>query len=171
MAASKGPTLMELQHEIEQFLFAEARLLSERRYHEWLDLFTDDARYRMPVRENRDDNAGIAREDHLAIFEDDKKFLSARVARLDSSLAHAERPPSRVRYYISNVEIEPGSAAAELRVSCNLLVHQSRLEKTETFYVGGRTDLLRRVDGKLRICRREVILDHVLLPRTLSIFF
>jgi 3-phenylpropionate/cinnamic acid dioxygenase small subunit len=31
--------------EVEQFLYREARLLDERRFHEWLELFTDDVRY------------------------------------------------------------------------------------------------------------------------------
>jgi Ring hydroxylating beta subunit len=29
-------------HEVEQFLYREARLLDERRFHEWLELLTDD---------------------------------------------------------------------------------------------------------------------------------
>jgi 2,3-dihydroxybiphenyl 1,2-dioxygenase len=38
-----------LVQEIEQFLYREARLLDERRHLEWLELFTDDVRYWMPV--------------------------------------------------------------------------------------------------------------------------
>jgi ethylbenzene dioxygenase beta subunit len=37
----------ELIREVEQFLYREARLLDERRFHEWLALFTDDVRYWM----------------------------------------------------------------------------------------------------------------------------
>jgi 3-phenylpropionate/cinnamic acid dioxygenase small subunit len=43
----------EVIREVEQFLYREARLLDERRFHEWLELFTDDVRYWMPVRSNR----------------------------------------------------------------------------------------------------------------------
>ena len=38
-----------LQHSIEQFLYREVRLLSERRYEEWLDLLTDDIRLYEPL--------------------------------------------------------------------------------------------------------------------------
>lgn len=31
----------EIIREVEQFLYREARLLDERRFHEWLELFTD----------------------------------------------------------------------------------------------------------------------------------
>src|SRR5262249_7350220 len=41
-----------LKQEVEDFLYREAELLDERRYEEWLDLFTDDARYFMPMRRN-----------------------------------------------------------------------------------------------------------------------
>jgi ethylbenzene dioxygenase subunit beta len=37
----------DVTQEVEQFLYREARLLDERRLHEWLELFTDDARYWM----------------------------------------------------------------------------------------------------------------------------
>ncbi len=41
-----------LKEEIEAFLYHEAELLDERRYEEWLDLFTEDAHYFMPMRRN-----------------------------------------------------------------------------------------------------------------------
>ena len=41
-----------LKHEVEDFLYREADLLDERRYEEWLDLFTEDAHYWMPLRRN-----------------------------------------------------------------------------------------------------------------------
>ena len=43
----------EVIREVEQFLYREARLLDERRFHEWLDLFTDDVHYFMASRTNR----------------------------------------------------------------------------------------------------------------------
>src|SRR5262249_47325129 len=39
--------------EVEQFLYREARLLDERRFRDWLELFTDDVRYWMVMRSNR----------------------------------------------------------------------------------------------------------------------
>ena len=95
-----------LQHSIEQFLYREVRLLSERRYEEWLELFTDDARYWMPARETVDGQPdAVAADGEMAFFDDDKTFLARRIERLRSSLAHAEQPPSRMRYFVSNVEV------------------------------------------------------------------
>ncbi len=160
-----------LQHRVEQFLYREVRLLSELRLEEWLDLFTDDVRYWMPARETVDGRAdAVSADGEMAYFDDDKGFLAARIERLRSSLAHAEQPPSRMRYFISNVEIFDVSDE-ELDVRCNLLVYQSRLERTEVMYVGRREDRLRRHGRQWRIARRKIILDQTLVPRTMSTFF
>jgi 3-phenylpropionate/cinnamic acid dioxygenase small subunit len=49
MSATNVETLSptELQHEIEQFLYREAELLDDRRFADWVDLFSDDCFYRM----------------------------------------------------------------------------------------------------------------------------
>ena len=167
-----GPVVgVELQHRVEQFLYREVRLLSERRYEEWLDLFTDDARYWMPARETIDGQPdALWDEGEMAYFDDDKEFLAARIERLRSSLAHAEQPPSRLRYFISNVEVA-ALDGGDLDVRCNLLVYQSRLERTEVSYIGRREDRLCEAGSSWRIRRRKIILDQTLVPRTLSIFF
>ena len=43
----------DTQHEIEQFLFYEARLLDEWRWRDWYDLLAEDIHYWMPTRKNR----------------------------------------------------------------------------------------------------------------------
>jgi 3-phenylpropionate/cinnamic acid dioxygenase small subunit len=161
----------ELTREIEQFLYREARLLDDGRFAEWLDLFTDDAQYWVPARETRASrDEGVRKPGELPMFEDDKRFLVTRVKRLETELAHAEQPPSRTRHFVNNVEIvERGEN--EIEVHSNILVFQSRLERTEMFFVGKREDRLRKVDGNWLIARRKVILDQTLLPRSISIFF
>ncbi|HEY1258871.1 MAG TPA: 3-phenylpropionate/cinnamic acid dioxygenase subunit beta [Stellaceae bacterium] len=173
--------------EIEQFLYREARLLDERRFHEWLDLLTDDVRYWMATRANRYPrsskaiaildparlpNDDSAEEEALAILDEDKATLSGRVARLETGMAWAEDPPSRTRHFIANIELSPVSSAAEIEVHCNVIVYKSRSETEQDFYVGARRDLLRRVGDTWKIARRKVILDqNVLLAKNVSIFF
>ena len=172
---------------VERFLYREARLLDERRFHEWLELFTDDVHYWMASRPNRYPKSSKAiamldrqnyveedaeREDQLALFDETKATLTARVARLDTGMAWAEDPPSRTRHFIANIEVEPGGAEGELKVRCNYIVYRSRGETEEDFYVGAREDLLRPVDGSWKIVSRRLILDqNVLSAKNLSIFF
>jgi 3-phenylpropionate/cinnamic acid dioxygenase small subunit len=177
----------EVLREIEQLLYREARLLDDRRFEAWLDLFTDDVRYWMPVRTTRyprrskaitvldparHEEDELSKESELAIFDESKETLGRRVARLDTGMAWAEDPPSRTRHSVSNVEAEPGDTEAELRVYSNFIVYRSRGETEQDFYVGARRDTLRKVDGAWKIARRTIILDQsVLLAKNVSIFF
>jgi len=163
----------DLQQEVEQFLYYEAALIDHGEMHAWLELFTDDVRYWMPVREvlaGRPD--GLHPEDAVAIslIDDDKQFLTLRVRRLDTGLAHAETPPSRTRHLISNVRIVPADGG-ELTVYSNFCVYQSRLERLDYTFYGEREDRLRRVDGQWKIAALKIILDQTVLPRALSTFF
>jgi 3-phenylpropionate/cinnamic acid dioxygenase small subunit len=176
-----------LIREVEQFLYREARLLDERRFHDWLQLLTDDIRYWMGNRTNRYPRSSKAiaildpdrydeddrtKEDELAILDEDKSTLNGRIARLDTGMAWAEDPPSRTRHLITNVEVEPRDADTELDVYSNFIVYRSRSETEQDFYVGTRRDILRRVDGALRIASRKITLDqNVLLAKNVSIFF
>ena len=161
----------DLQYEVEQLLYKEARLLDDGLFYEWLDLFTDDVKYWMPTRDTRERGEdGVHREGEMAVFSDDKDFLVKRVQRFDTGLAHAEQPHSRTRHFLSNVEIVGGDEN-EIDVRSNILVYQVRLEKSENFFVGRREDRLRKVNGDWRIARRKIVLDQTLIPRSLSIFF
>ena len=176
-----------LIREVEQFLFREARLLDERRFHEWLELFTDDVRYWMGSRTNRYPRSSKAiailspnryveddqtREDELSILDETKETLAGRVARLDTGMAWAEDPPSRTRHFVVNIEVAEGDGPSEVRVYSNFIVYRSRAESEEDFYVGARQDVLRRVDGAWKIARRKLTLDqNVLSAKNVSVFF
>ena len=177
----------EVIREIEQFLYREARLLDTRRFHEWLELFAEDVRYWMAGRSNRYPRSSKAiaildperyveedrtREDELAILDETKETLAARVARLDTGMAWAEDPPSRTRHLITNIEIEAGDSETELKVYSNFIVYRSRAETEEDFYVGAREDALRREGGGWKIARRRLVLDqNVLSAKNVSVFF
>src|SRR6516165_7563929 len=177
----------DLTRELEQFLYREARLLDERRFHEWLELLTDDIRYWMGSRTNRYPKSSKAlaildpdryveddmtREDELAILDENKQTLGQRVARLDTGMAWAEDPPSRSRHLIMNIEVEAGDSANEIKVYSNFLVYRSRAETEQDFYVGARRDVLRRVAGAWKLAGRKITLDqNVLLAKNVSILF
>jgi 3-phenylpropionate/cinnamic acid dioxygenase small subunit len=177
----------EILRDVEQFLYREARLLDERRFHEWLELFTDDVRYWMAGRSTRYPRSSkaitvsdpqrrpesdVALEDELAILDETKATLAGRVARLDTGMAWAEDPPSRTRHIVTNIEVEPGDTPSELKVYCNFVVYRTRAETEQDFYIGARQDVLRSVDGRWKIAHRKLVLDqNVLLPKNVSVFF
>jgi 3-phenylpropionate/cinnamic acid dioxygenase small subunit len=163
----------ELQREIEQFFYSEARLLDQGRFHEWLDLFADDVRYRMPTRDIV--QGGTAQEEEGGLvfryLDENKTSLLLRVRRLDTGMAHVEVPPSLTRRLISNIIIQETDKPSDLVVRSNFIAFQARKEKEQAWFVGEREDRLRKVNGQWKIADRKIVLDHPVLPRTLSIFF
>lgn len=180
-------TREDLWREVERFLYRESRLLDERRFREWLDLWTEDAHYWMPIRSTRIpkgskamvimnpetyDDEELAKEGELAYFDETKETISIRIKRLETGMAWAEIPPSRTRRIISNIEVEDGNRSEELRVFSNFIVYRNRRETEQDFFVGRREDILRKVEGQWKIARRKIILDqNILLAKDLSIFF
>ncbi len=163
-----------LQHEVEQFLYHEASLLDDRRYEDWLALLTDDIHYWMPVRRTtmaRQSDMEFTRPGAMAFFDDDLDVLKTRVAKISAPNAWSEDPPSRTRHLVHNVRIT-GTDGDHITVNLNFHLFRSRLEGDEDNWFGRREDVLRRVDGTLRIARRHIYLDHtVILSQNMSNFF
>jgi len=104
--------------DIENFLYAEARLLDSGQFTEWLTLFTPDAIYWAPA-----GNDDIDPMEHVSIIYDDVAALTKRVERLQSGHAYAQEPASRVHRIISNVETGAAvTAKGEYRVTCMMLL-------------------------------------------------
>jgi len=169
---------LDLMREIEDFLHVEADLLDERRYAAWLDLFTEDVRYWMPIRKNvafEDRAKETTAEDDIAWIDDDKLTLSKRVQQLLTGIHWAEEPVSRVSHIVSNIRLaEPVARIAEgesALVKCRFLVYRNRLETETDLLVGRREDTLRRVGGQLKIARRKILIEQsTLLAKNLTVF-
>jgi 3-phenylpropionate/cinnamic acid dioxygenase small subunit len=164
-----------LKQEVEDFLYHEAELLDERRYEEWLDLFTDDVQYWMPMRRNvpADEPEREYTRAGLDVnwFDEGKDTLTRRVKQIRTGVHWAEQPPSRICHMVSNVQILE-HRADEVVVKSRFLLYRNRVETETDFLVGKREDLLRRVNGAFQIARRKILLDQsVLLAKNLTFFF
>lgn len=148
-----GVDALLLQHEVEQLLYLEARLLDDWSLDAWLDLYTPDARYVVPT---TDLPEGDPRFD-LVFVDDDFARMKARVARLKSRHAHREYPWSRTRRFVGNVAVT-SAEGEEIEATASAVVWRFREGESSPFV--GRYDLrLRRVDGRLRISRKRAVLD------------
>ena len=159
--------------ELMQFYIREAWLLDERKFQEWLGLFTDDVLYFMPRRKNvprRESHREVTPLGDLALIEDDKRYLEMRVARLETGMAWAEDPPSRTRHLVGNLVAEPLDSG-DVQAKTAFLVYRSHLETDQQLLAGSREDVLRRVEGAWKVAKRTIVLDaNVLLDKNLSIF-
>jgi len=167
--------LRDLRLEIEDFLYLEADLLDERRYDEWLELLADDIRYFMPIRRNvpqgEQHRENTVPRTEMSWFDEGKPTLALRVRQIATGSHWCEEPFSRVSHLVTNVRLaEVGET--EVTVHCRFLVYRNRLEDEVSFFIGRRTDTLRRAAGSWQIARREIILDqNVLLAKNLTTFF
>jgi 3-phenylpropionate/cinnamic acid dioxygenase small subunit len=172
-----GATSPELHHEIERFLYYEARLLDDRRWDDWYALLADDIHYVMPTRYNRlqrEAEKEFAEPGETYHFDETKHSLWQRIKRLKSATAWAEDPASRTRHFVSNIVIRQATNPDECEVQCYYLLYRARLERDVETFAGMRHDLLRRNDAPTRwlIARREIVLDQtVVLARNMSFFF
>jgi 3-phenylpropionate/cinnamic acid dioxygenase small subunit len=164
----------DLWYELMQFYIHEAWLLDERKFDDWLELFTDDVFYFMPRRRNvhrKDLAQELTEVGDLAIFEDDKTYLRMRVERLQTGMAWAEDPPSRTRHLIGNLVVEP-LPNGEVQAKTAFILYRSHHETDENIFAGSREDVLRQVAGQWKIARRVIVLDaNVILAKNLSVFF
>jgi 3-phenylpropionate/cinnamic acid dioxygenase small subunit len=144
---------------VQRFLHREAALLDRRAFEAWLALLTDDVEYKVTVQLARDAAMGNL---EYAIIDEGVDDLRSRIAQIGNpGLTRAENPASLTRRFISSLEAHHGSAPSELVAHSSLLVYRSRALVPEGgFYVGERRDVLRRVEGGLRLARRHVRLDH-----------
>jgi 3-phenylpropionate/cinnamic acid dioxygenase small subunit len=169
---------LDLLREVEELLYAEAELLDERRYDEWLALFTDDVRYWMPLRKNVEwarRDADASGEDEVGWIDDDKATLEKRVKQLQTGIHWAEEPISRVSHAVTNIRftehIDSLTEAQSMGVKSHFIVYRNRLERETDLLVGRREDTLRRVEGRLRIARRKILIEQsVLMAKNLTVF-
>lgn len=152
---------LETYHAICQHYNAEAYLLQERMYREWLDqMVADDIQLWMPVQEVRlvRDRRPEPTPDDAAIFNDNIHELRQRVERLYTGQVWMEDPPSRIRYFITNVEAFERDDG-EFDARCNILVVRNRRQKEVAQHTLGREDVLRRNGSGFKVARRKLLLD------------
>ena len=156
---------VQLQFEVEQFLYEEAALLDARRYRDWLALLADDIHYWMPIRRTvtlADIDREFTKQGDMAFFDDDRELLEMRVKKLEAGSAWSEDPPSRSRHFVTNVRIT-GVEGDEVTVDVCFHLYRTRLESEVDSWIGRRTDVLRRHGASFRLAKRHLFLDQTLI--------
>jgi 3-phenylpropionate/cinnamic acid dioxygenase small subunit len=141
-------------HRVEQFLFHEARLIDERRFAEWEELWVDEGIYWVPA-----NGAGDDPDRAVSLIYDNRSRLHSRVERYASGKAFSQQPPPHTVHLVSNVVIEPGGDHRDGRREVHSVVHVA--ESRPGFrvdWVGCATHHLVERHGELRIAFKKVVL-------------
>lgn len=84
-----------------EFLTHEARLLDERRFEEWRELFTEEGYYWAPARPDQPDPWS-----EVSLMFDDREIMANRIQRLRHPKVYAQLPASRAVRQVTNVSID-----------------------------------------------------------------
>jgi len=111
--------------ELEQFLYREAMLLDDRRWDEWLDLFTEDGIYWVPSVVGQRDPV-----DTVSLFYENRMLREMRVIRLRHPRAFSQDFPTRISHVVGSVMIDPdgggGGLDGGMVPSADLVVRSSQ---------------------------------------------
>jgi 3-phenylpropionate/cinnamic acid dioxygenase small subunit len=134
---------------VEQFLYHEARLLDTQQLEAWLDLFTEDATYWVPLEQEQKDPLLTS-----SIIHDDRTLLGLRVQQARHPRAHARLPLARTVHQVSNITVFP-EENSEVRVNSTLQVIEWRNER-QRVWAALVEHHLRRMNGSFKIAHKRV---------------
>ncbi|MGH2820790.1 MAG: aromatic-ring-hydroxylating dioxygenase subunit beta [Actinomycetota bacterium] len=106
-----------------ELLFLEARLLDERRYEEWLELFTEDGLYWLPIHH---DGGTADPRSAVSVIYDDSERRGERVFRTLHTPVLDQNPPSRTIHLVSNVEVDGEAEEGDAAVRCVQIIAEMR---------------------------------------------
>lgn len=133
------------------FVYREARLLDEQRFDEWLELFTEDGRYWMPLEHGQTD-----RRLTTSLMDEDLLLLRIRVERLRGLRTYSQKPKSRCHHLLQQPHIDLFDAEADRYVVWTAMHYvETRLDQQD-LYAAWATHELTVVDGALRIRMKRV---------------
>jgi 3-phenylpropionate/cinnamic acid dioxygenase small subunit len=88
--------------DVQAFVQAEARLLNQARYQDWLALFATDGRYWVPLGGDVQSES----DTHNALANEDRLLLTLRVERLLAGRAHSQQPASRSAHVLQLPQVD-----------------------------------------------------------------
>jgi 3-phenylpropionate/cinnamic acid dioxygenase small subunit len=133
------------------FVMHEARLLDEQRFDDWLNLFTDDGRYWMPLEWGQTD-----RVLHASLMDEDKLLLRIRVERLRGNRTYSQKPKSRCHHVLQQSTIDArDDAAGSYHLYTPFHYVETRLDE-QTLFAGWAKHQLVQLDGCLRIKMKRI---------------
>jgi len=134
-----------------ELVYHEARLLDEKRFDEWYELFTDDARYWMPLTRGQPDG-----ETHTSLFYEDKLLLKVRIDRLRHPNAFSQQQPSFCQHVLQQPCLEGGTVGPDVCiVRTPFFYAESQLDR-QLILTGVAFHHLVHVEGRLRIRLKKI---------------
>jgi len=134
-----------------QFVYEEARLIDEKRFEEWYELFTDDGYYWMPLTRGQPDG-----DNHTSLLYEDKLLLRVRIDRLRNPHSFSQQPPSFCQHVLQAPQLESANRDGAGWVMRTPFVYlESQLDTQQVLAGISRLHVV-QLDGRLRIRLKKV---------------
>jgi 3-phenylpropionate/cinnamic acid dioxygenase small subunit len=131
----------DLQREVENLLYVQAGLLDAKCWQPWIDLFTPDGVYWMPIAQEQSDWVG-----QPSIFAEDKLIMEIRMGRLNHPNAWSQAPMWGTSHLVGNVVIE-SSTESTVQVCSRFQMMELRRDSVRHFGGTYRHTLVRTPQG------------------------
>jgi 3-phenylpropionate/cinnamic acid dioxygenase small subunit len=110
-----------------QFVIREARLLDEKRFDEWYELFAEDGHYWVPASPDQPDPLN-----HNSLAYEDRLLLKLRIERLKQPTAYSQKPASRCHHLLQAPEIEK-SEKNEFLIRTSFIYTETRGDDSQRY--------------------------------------
>lgn len=147
MSAIDVPTDADLV----RFVYDEARMLDEHRFDAWVDLFSEDGRYWMPLEWGQTDRRLTA-----SLMDEDKLLLRVRAERLKGNRTFSQKPKSRCHHVLQAPQVDSRDDAGRVYQLYTAFHYvETRLDEQQ-LYAGWARHTLGVEEGRLKIRMKRV---------------
>ena len=144
--------------EVEKFIYREARLLDEKRFDEWYELFTEDAYYWVPLVPGQTDPLA-----HNSLAYEDKLLLKLRIERLKLPTAYSQKPASRCLHVMQAPDVE--EAFGGFLVRTPFMYTETRGDDSQRYAATAWHTLVQSNSGfRIRLKKVEILNADAALP-------
>jgi 3-phenylpropionate/cinnamic acid dioxygenase small subunit len=140
-----------LTHELRAFVYNEARMLGEKRFDEWYELFTEDAIYWVPLAPGQKDGLN-----HVSLMYEDKLLLKLRIERLKNARSYSQQPASRSHHLLQMPDVEHVDEGAGIYITRTQFIYTETQGNTQQMYAGTVFHTLTREQGQLKITLKRI---------------
>lgn len=142
-----------------RFVVREARLLDEKRFDEWYELFTEDGHYWVPASPAQPDPLN-----HNSLAYEDRLLLKLRIERLKQPNAYSQKPASRCLHVLQAPEVEK-TEGLQVTVRTPFLYTETRGDESQRYAATAWHTLVMSPEGlKIRLKRVDILNCDAALP-------
>lgn len=145
-----------LRLDAEELLYREAWCLDERRWDDWLALYTEDARFWMPAWANETELTSDPELELALMYMPDRTGLEDRIYRIRTRDSYASTPMPRSCHVVGNVLVLQSHENGEIDVGASWTVHLYHQHKGGRVHGGRYEYRLRRVDQHWKIASKKI---------------